>query len=122
MYEIDRINEKEANEISNSFDNLMKRINEGKRINDGSYILLVSINTKANSRACLVSYGRIENAGRLCTYDASNEPLTPQQMLNKIKSFVVPTGGKTPEEALDLGSYPALSSEGNMYVQFQLSP
>lgn len=120
MYEIDRIDDKEAKEISSSFDNLIKQINEGKKINNGSYILLISINTEANSKACLASYGRIENAGRLCTYDASSEPLTPQQMLNKIKSFVVPTGGKTPEEALDLGSYPALSSEGNMYVSFQL--
>ena len=123
MYEVDRIDSEEAKEISGSFDSFIKRINEGEKIDGGgSYIILISINSEANTRACLAGFGRIENAGRLCKYDASNATLTPQQMLDKIESSIIPIKGKTPEESLDLESYPALSSEGNMYVEFQLPP
>ncbi|MHB8857567.1 MAG: hypothetical protein ACYC6K_13210 [Bellilinea sp.] len=121
MYEVSLVDAKEAEEISSALDGVIKQMNEsGRSIEPNGYIILVSINTKADARACLVNHRGIKNAEQLCTYDASNVTLTPQQMLDKIESSVITTRGKTPEEALDLESYPALSSEGNMYVRLQL--
>ncbi|MHB8857568.1 MAG: hypothetical protein ACYC6K_13215 [Bellilinea sp.] len=121
MYEIDRIDDKEAGEISSTIDNYIKQINEGgKFMYYMHYIILTAINTKADSKACLVNYRGLENAERLCAYDASNETLTPNIMLSKIEDSIILTKGKNPQDALNLESYPALSSEGNMYVGFQL--
>jgi len=121
MHETSRIDDKEIKEISESIDDLIKRINEGDKFkNSWSYIILITINTKADSRACLINHKGLENAERLCAYDASKEALTPKVMLSKIEDLIISTKGKNPQDALNLESYPALSSEGNMYVQFQL--
>lgn len=120
MHEISRIDDKEAREISESVDNFIKQINEGDKFkNSRNYIILVTMNTEADSRACLVNHRGLENAKRLCAYDPTNETLTPEMMLGKIKDSITPAEGKNPQDALNLENYPALSSEGNMYVNFQ---
>ncbi len=121
MYEIDRIDGDEAKMISESIDNLINQINEGEKFrNSNSYIILITINTKADAQACKANHRGLNNVEQICKYDPLNSQMTSVQMLDKLESFVVSNKGKTLENSLDFEGYPTLSSEGNMYVRFQL--
>ena len=122
LREINYINEEEAKEISDALDSFIKRLDEGGEFKESfGYVLLKTINNEVDAQGCLAHLDGLKDAERLCAYDASNEPLTSQQMLNKIKSSVViPNDGETPKDALDFDKYPTLSPEGNMYINFGL--
>lgn len=115
--EINYIDKYGAKEISDTLNSYIRIFNESGEFEESTgYLLLEAINNGQETQACLISYEGLENAGRLCAYNPSNEQFTPQQMLDKIKSFITPLDEQNPAGSLDFEKYPTLSSEGNMYV------